>query len=65
MDHTQPRLDAHAAAPEAYETMLALESYLHRCGLSFQAVAAEPPRGRLFHATYGFASARSAASFVS
>ncbi len=33
MDHTKPRIDVHAASPEAYETMLALEGYLHRCGL--------------------------------
>jgi AhpD family alkylhydroperoxidase len=33
MDHTKPRIDAHATAPEAYETMLALERYLHGCGL--------------------------------
>jgi AhpD family alkylhydroperoxidase len=33
VDHTKPRIDAHKAAPEAYETMLALERYLHRCGL--------------------------------
>jgi AhpD family alkylhydroperoxidase len=33
MDHTKPRIDAHATAPEAYEAMLALERYLHRCGL--------------------------------
>jgi AhpD family alkylhydroperoxidase len=33
MDHTKPRIDAHKAAPEAYEAMLALERYLHRCGL--------------------------------
>jgi AhpD family alkylhydroperoxidase len=33
MDHTKPRIDAHETAPEAYETMLALERYLHRCGL--------------------------------
>jgi hypothetical protein len=31
----------------------------------FQAAAARPPLGRSFHATYGFASVRSAASFVS
>ena len=33
VDHTKPRIDAHKAAPEAYEAMLALERYLHRCGL--------------------------------
>jgi AhpD family alkylhydroperoxidase len=33
MDQTKPRIDAHKAAPEAYEAMLALERYLHRCGL--------------------------------
>ena len=33
MDHTKPRLAAREAAPEAYEAMLALERYLHRCGL--------------------------------
>lgn len=33
MDHTKPRIDAHETAPEAYETMLALERYLHGCGL--------------------------------
>jgi AhpD family alkylhydroperoxidase len=34
VEHTKPRIDAHEIAPEAYETMLALERYLHRCGLS-------------------------------
>ncbi len=33
MDHAKPRVAAREAAPEAYETMLALERYLHRCGL--------------------------------
>jgi AhpD family alkylhydroperoxidase len=33
VDHTKPRLAAREAAPEAYEAMLALERYLHRCGL--------------------------------
>jgi AhpD family alkylhydroperoxidase len=33
MDSTKPRIDAHEAAPEAYEAMLALERYLDRCGL--------------------------------
>lgn len=33
VDDTKPRIDAHKAAPEAYEAMLALERYLHRCGL--------------------------------
>ena len=33
MDRTKPRLAAREAAPEAYEAMLALERYLHRCGL--------------------------------
>ncbi len=33
MDHAIPRVAAREAAPEAYETMLALERYLHRCGL--------------------------------
>lgn len=29
----ESRLDPHALAPEAYAALLALESYLHRCGL--------------------------------
>lgn len=33
MDDTKPRIDAHVTTPEAYQTMLALEGYLDRCGL--------------------------------
>jgi AhpD family alkylhydroperoxidase len=29
----EPRIDAHKVSPEGYEPMLALERYIHRCGL--------------------------------
>jgi AhpD family alkylhydroperoxidase len=33
VDDTKSRIDAHKTAPEPYEAMLALERYLHGCGL--------------------------------